>query len=186
MYISKQTGYALVVRDYLEESFIYHDGSNYTFKGTISLFTEYPPSVNTEEFLPVIKRAIADIDDEVKVEKTAAGIRMTMTNLKFKPNSSELLAGQEANLSKIAQVLLKSPDNQILVEGHTASTGQPNAEMKLSVEIANAVAMSLARLGVSQNRFICQGRGSTRPVADNSTPKGKAQNRRVEITILSN
>ena len=186
MYISKQTGYALVVRDYLEESFIYHDGFNYTFKGTISLFTEYPPSVNTEEFLPVIKRAIADIDDEVKVEKTAAGIRMTMTNLKFKPNSSELLAGQEANLSKIAQVLLKSPDNQILVEGHTASTGQPNAEMKLSVERANSVAMSLARLGVSQNRFICQGRGSTRPVADNSTPKGKAQNRRVEITILSN
>ena len=56
--------------------------------------------------------------------------------------------------------------------------------MQLSIERAFAISNALTNLGVDSNRFICRGYGSTKPVVDNSTPQGKARNRRVEITIL--
>lgn len=185
MYISKQTGYALVVRDYIEETFIYKDRDSYTFKGTISLFTEYPPAVDTQSVMPVIQRVAEELGDQIKVDQTAGGIRLTMNNLRFKANSAELLPGQENLLTQIAKVLKQAPKSQVLVEGHTASTGQPNAELSLSIERANSIANALVQSGIEKDRFICQGRGSSRPVASNETPEGKALNRRVEITILS-
>lgn len=185
MYISKQTGYALVVRDYIEETFVYKDRDSYTFKGTISLFTEYPPAVDTQSVMPVIQRVAEELGDQIKVDQTAGGIRLTMNNLRFKANSAELLPGQEHLLTQIAKVLKQVPKSQVLVEGHTASTGQPNAELSLSIERANSIANALVQSGIEKDRFICQGRGSSRPVASNETPEGKALNRRVEITILS-
>ena len=185
MYISKQTGYALVVRDYMEETFVYKDRDSYTFKGTISLFTEYPPAVDTQSVMPVIQRVAEELGDQIKVDQTAGGIRLTMNNLRFKANSAELLPGQENLLKQIAKVLRQAPKSQVLVEGHTASTGQPNAELSLSIERANSIANALVQSGIEKDRFICQGRGSSRPVASNETPEGKALNRRVEITILS-
>ena len=185
MYISKQTGYALVVRDYIEETFVYKDRDSYTFKGTISLFTEYPPAVDTQSVMPVIRRVVEELGDQIKVDQTAGGIRLTMNNLRFKANSAELLPGQENLLTQIAKVLKQAPKSQVLVEGHTASTGQPNAELSLSIERANSIANALVQSGIEKDRFICQGRGSSRPVASNETPEGKALNRRVEITILS-
>lgn len=185
MYISKETGYALVVRDYCEETFIYADRNNYTFKGTISLFTEYAPAMDANQVLPAIQRATVAMPDSISVEKTAAGLRMIMKNLQFKANSAELLPGEEVRLNQIAEILKQAPSNQFLVEGHTASTGQPNAELKLSVQRANTIAMELSKRGIAADRFICQGRGSSRPIADNSTPEGKAANRRVEITIFA-
>ncbi|MEE0893447.1 MAG: OmpA family protein [Treponema sp.] len=59
-----------------------------------------------------------------------------------------------------------------------------SGEMKLSVDRANAIVDALVKRGIARNKFITKGSGSTKPVADNSTPEGKAQNRRVEITIL--
>lgn len=185
MYISKQTGYALVVRDYIEETFVYKDRDSYTFKGTISLFTEYPPAVDTQSVMTVIQRVAEELGDQIKVDQTAGGIRLTMNNLRFKANSAELLPGQEHLLTQIAKVLKQAPKSQVLVEGHTASTGQPNAELSLSIERANSIANALVQSGIEKDRFICQGRGSSRPVASNETPEGKALNRRVEITILS-
>ncbi len=185
MYISKQTGYALVVRDYLEETFVFADRNSYTFKGTISLFTEYPPAVDTQTVMPVIQRVAEELGDQIKVDQTAGGIRLTMNNLRFKANSAELLPGQEHLLVQIAKVLKQASKSQVLVEGHTASTGQPNAELSLSIERANSIANALVQSGIEKERFICQGRGSSRPVASNDTPEGTALNRRVEITILS-
>jgi outer membrane protein OmpA-like peptidoglycan-associated protein len=56
--------------------------------------------------------------------------------------------------------------------------------MALSVERAESVARELIRRGIPKEKFICKGSGGTKPVAENSTPQGKAKNRRVEITIL--
>ena len=118
------------------------------------------------------------------MENTAAGIRLTMQNLNFKPDSSELLPGENERLDQIAQVLKEVPDQMFLVEGHTASVGYEKGEMKLSVERANSVANALIQRGIPREKFICKGSGGTKPIADNSTQEGKAKNRRVEITIL--
>lgn len=177
--ISKANGKVIVVRDTVDETFSYADGNKIAFKGTISLFTEYPPSIDEEKVVP----EIAKIDD-VDVEKTEAGLLMKLQNLQFKPDSAELLPGEDARLSQIADLLKKFPSSQFLVEGHTASTGNPRGEQKLSVERANSIIKELTKRGLAPEKFIYKGSGSTKPIADNSSPEGRAKNRRVEITIL--
>ena len=177
--ISKANGKVVVVRDTVDETFSYADGNKVNYKGTISLFTEYPPSIDEEKVVP----EIAKIDD-VDIEKTEAGLLMNLQNLQFKPDSSELLPGENERLSKLADILKKFPNSQFLVEGHTANTGNPKGEMNLSLERAYSIVKELVNRGVSEKQFICKGSGGTKPAADNSTPEGKAKNRRVEITIL--
>lgn len=264
--VSKRTGNALVVRDTVDEEFQYTDGNRVAFKGTISMFTEYPPAYDKEKLFPALQR-IASVSKEelreimdnpvtdplwkdtemgadisgaagsvsgingdsqlgmgtdtlsgnktgteklasasknkisketvesavdagssggskVTVENTAAGIRLTMQNLKFKADSAELLSGEDGRLNDIAELLKMVPDQMILIEGHTASVGNPKGEMQLSIERADSIKKALVKRGVGADKIICKGSGGTKPVADNSTAAGKAKNRRVEITIL--
>lgn len=185
MYISKETGYAVVIRDYGEDNFFYTDGNVYSFKGSINLFTEYAPSMNAEKVMPVINRIGVTLGDSVGVEETAAGLCLTMKNLQFMPDSAKLLPGEEERLNEIAQLLIVSNAPAFLIEGHTANTGVSDGEMELSIERARTIAQELVKRGVPAEKCICQGRGSSRPVADNSTPEGRAANRRVTITLFS-
>ncbi|WP_407397162.1 OmpA family protein [Treponema sp.] len=295
--VSKVTGNALVVRDTVDEEFQYTDGTKVAFKGTISMFTEYPPAYDKEKLFPALQRIASVSKEELKeimdnpvtdsswmdtgkvadkasgtgaggssgdsledsaisgvgmgaekekalakagdrtvdenisskkdkpnkgtdngrnlekkasvskkldtklvesnmgaesstgetkvtVENTAAGIRLTMQNLKFKPDSAELLGGESQRLDDIADLLKMVPDQMILIEGHTASVGNPKGEMQLSLERADSIKKALVKRGVGADKFIVKGSGGTKPVADNSTAAGKARNRRVEITIL--
>ena len=269
MYVSKVTGNAIVVRDSVDETFVYNDGKAVTFKGTISLFTEYPPAVDRSKIIRALQRVAAIDGDEakllaqvatktdgaqskagskdtdvakissgsqssrdaqstaysqsksgsqksasskpsaesiskavaavskslsdqaiaaaskpIKVENTTAGIRLTIQNLQFKPDSAELVSGESLRLDQIASVLREVPESQFLVEGHTAATGNETGEMWLSALRAHKIAKELSKRGIPQEKFICKGSGAHKPVADNSTPAGKAVNRRVEITIL--
>lgn len=177
--INKENGKVKVVKDTVDETFVYKDNNKVTFKGTVSLFTEYPPVIDEEKILPDIEK-VADVD----VEKTEAGLLLRLSNLQFKADSSELLPGEEMRLSQIADVLKNLKDSQFLVEGHTASTGNEIGEQKLSFERAYSIVNELVKRGVKPEQFICKGAGSKKPVADNFTPEGKAKNRRVEITIL--
>lgn len=181
IYVSKKSGNALVIRDSVDEQFLYSDGNSVAFKGTISLFTEYPPSMDSTKVEPVVKK-LENI--KIPVKKTAAGIQLTLENLQFKANSDELVKGEEQKLYEISILLKELPQNMILIEGHTASTGNPNGEKELSLLRAKAIVKEFVKAGLSAERFVCRGSGSSRPVADNSTPEGKAKNRRVEITIL--
>ena len=120
----------------------------------------------------------------ITYENTSSGIRLTIENLQFKPNSSELLPGEEERLNQIATALKQAPNSMFLVEGHTASTGNLSGEKKLSVERAYAIAKELIKRGIGAEKFLCKGSGSSKPIASNDTPEGMAKNRRVEITIL--
>ena len=126
----------------------------------------------------------ASSEKKVTVESTTSGIRLTMQNLNFKPDSAELLPGEAERLDQIAAVLKEVGEQMFLVEGHTASVGKVAGEKQLSVERANAIAEALVKRGIPRERFICKGSGGTKPVASNSTSQGRAKNRRVEITIL--
>ena len=186
MYVSKKTGTALVIRDSVDETFYYTDGNFYQYKGTITLFTEYPPAVNREKLLPAIQKKQSDSEKfkNISVRETEAGLCLTVEDLKFEPDSANLLFGEDERLSQIAEILLQSENSKFLIEGHTASTGNPEGEKKLSLERAKSVAEKLSRYGIEKTRFICRGSGSAKPVASNDNPEGKAKNRRVEITIL--
>ena len=186
VFVSMENGAALYIRDTVDETFVYTDGNSYNFRGTINLFTEYPPSVNEEEILPLIQRVAIEENngDGFEFSRTSAGLRFTMNDLKFKPDSSELLDSEKKRIDQIAGILKKVPESLFLVEGHTASTGREKGEMELSLERAHSIVNELVLRGIPAERFICKGSGGTKPVADNSTDEGRAKNRRVEITIL--
>lgn len=129
-----------------------------------------------------------EIDDErgtkFLVEKTEAGVRLSLRDIRFIPDSDEVIPEERYRIDQIASVLKTIEGHQFLIEGHTASVGKASGEKELSLQRAQRIAKELISRGIPSGRFICKGWGGTKPVADNTTDKGRAQNRRVEITIL--
>jgi len=123
-------------------------------------------------------------ENDMIVEDTSAGLRLSIRNLQFAPDSDQLLAGEKNRLDQIAEALKECGTGQFLVEGHCAATGNPAGERNLSVARAKRIVDELTKRGIGADRFLYIGYGADRPVADNTTKEGKAANRRVEITIL--
>ncbi|MDR3200568.1 MAG: OmpA family protein [Spirochaetales bacterium] len=125
----------------------------------------------------------ADLPD-IEVQSRPEGVALTINNLNFKPDSAQLLPSETSRLEALAKTLLSIPDRTFLVVGHSANLGRPAGEKQLSIERAQAVADALEKRGVSKDRLIYEGRGSSQPVASNTNEEGRARNRRVEIIIL--
>lgn len=122
--------------------------------------------------------------DDVIVSDSLNGILFSV-DLKFYPDSEQLLPGEEARIRKIAEMLSEIvSDNSytILVEGHTADVGKPVGQLNLSIERTRTVMNGLIGEGLDKELFTYKGYGGTRPVATNATEEGRAQNRRVDIT----
>jgi len=122
-----------------------------------------------------------------KVERVGEGIKITFdSGLLFDTNKSILKPASKENLTKLAVILNKYPDTEILLEGHTDSDGTEEHNMDLSQRRANSVAAFLGGKQVMESRFTTMAYGETQPVADNSIREGKALNRRVEVAIYAN
>ena len=87
-------------------------------------------------------------------------------------------------LENVARTLQEYNQTIVEVAGHTDSVGSDAYNQKLSEQRANAVSGFLTSRGLNRDRFIVVGAGETRPVASNDTEAGRAQNRRVEITLV--
>ena len=110
--------------------------------------------------------------NEVKIEK----------QILFETSSSTLMPESSAALEIIKQYLTdKSYISLLRIECHTDNSGDANRSQLLTEKRALAVCKKLVEMGVDCKRLIAVGFGSTKPVADNSTPDGKAQNRRVSF-----
>lgn len=124
---------------------------------------------------------------DVIMGPTEEGIKISIQNLQFIADSSELLPEEKLRLDAIADMLkevIKDGEFAIRVEGHTASVGKPTGELNLSVERAQAIISAMETRGIDTENFTYKGYGGTMPVGDNSTDDGRAQNRRVEIIVI--
>ncbi|HTI90256.1 MAG TPA: OmpA family protein [Puia sp.] len=130
-----------------------------------------------------IKQAVPD----AQVSRVGEGIDMTFNSgLLFKINSSILNEEAQTNLSKVANVFVKYPETNILIEGHTDNTGAPEYNMELSKKRAYAVSDFLKNKGVSGNRIDIKWYGETQPKYPNDNEANRALNRRVELAITAN
>ncbi len=225
--VLKDTGAAILIRDVMDETFFYKDGSSVRLAGSTLLFTEFPPAVNKDTVYTALKElsgqdSIASVpqstslsadntgiiktnsvnagigadgtavstdktpslESSIVVEQLETGIRLSVRDIRFVSDSAQILSEEQWRLDEIAKVLRLVHDSFFLVEGHTASTGNPSGEKKLSVERAKKIISEMVKRGISEERFLYAGYGAENPVADNATSEGRAQNRRVEITIL--
>ena len=122
-----------------------------------------------------------------KVERVGEGIKITFdSGILFDTNSATLRAASETDIAKMATILQKYADTNVLIEGHTDNSGSDAINQPLSERRAQSVASSTIAKGVAANRVSTQGYGSTQPVADNTTVEGKQANRRVEVAIYAN
>lgn len=120
----------------------------------------------------------------VQVKKEGDNIRLIMPgNITFASGSSDLKGSFFKTLNSVAIVLKEYNKTNVIVSGHTDSDGDESKNITLSQERATTVADYLNSQGVAENRLTANGYGSSRPVASNKIDEGKAQNRRVEITI---
>jgi outer membrane protein OmpA-like peptidoglycan-associated protein len=102
----------------------------------------------------------------------------------FAFNSSDLNSQFYPVLDKVAGTLGEYDKTVIEVAGHTDSVGSAAYNLQLSEKRANSVAAYLASRGVDRTRMVTIGAGKDHPIASNDTEEGRAQNRRVEITIV--
>ena len=123
----------------------------------------------------------------VAVERTGQGeIKLVAPeNITFDTNSSIIKPRFENSLDKVAEVLLKYPESDIIISGHTDSTGNDSINEPLSRNRASSVSSYLISKGVRSSRINSVGYGSRQPIASNSTESGRAENRRVEIKVVA-
>lgn len=127
-----------------------------------------------------------DIKD-AKVERVGEGIKITFNSgILFDVGSDKLKSAAQNNVSQLAVILNKYKDTNILIEGHTDSTGSDRTNMNLSEYRASSVARQLKTEGVQGTRISTTGYGETQPVADNGSVSGRTENRRVEVAIFAN
>jgi OmpA-OmpF porin, OOP family len=87
-------------------------------------------------------------------------------------------------LNMIVRIMSDNPDLKFEVDGHTDNTGNAPHNLQLSQQRADAVKTQLVTMGVDASRLTTKGFGDTKPIADNTSPEGKANNRRVEFVKI--
>jgi len=132
----------------------------------------------------------AEMEKEIenaKIERVGEGIDITFdSGLLFDVNKATLKPQTKTNLNKLAEILQKYAETNVLIEGHTDATGSEEYNLELSKRRAQAVANYLAGLNVNPSRFTTMWYGESQPVATNDTSEGRQANRRVEIAVMAN
>ena len=120
---------------------------------------------------------------ELQAQATDRGMVLTLGDVLFDYNKADINEGGLRILTKLVEFLEKYPERNVLIEGHTDSTGSDIYNQTLSEKRAEAVKVALNHQGIHPSRINAVGYGKTYPIASNDTELGKQQNRRVEIIL---
>jgi outer membrane protein OmpA-like peptidoglycan-associated protein len=131
------------------------------------------------------EQSAADLARIASVKQESRGMVITLSGeVLFTSGKAELLPSAQAKLTEVANALTQqNPDAAIVVEGHTDAQGSQTFNLDLSTRRATAVRDYLASHGVAPDRIRAEGLGFSRPIGDNKTAEGRANNRRVEIVV---
>jgi outer membrane protein OmpA-like peptidoglycan-associated protein len=128
--------------------------------------------------------AMASLQEIAKVKEEARGVVITLSgSVLFATGQSALLPIARQRIDEVAKAVKDQGFKSLLVEGHTDSQGSATKNDQLSQARAESVRQQLVSNGIPADKVRAQGLGSSRPVADNNTAEGRANNRRVEIVV---
>ena len=126
---------------------------------------------------------VEEVKPQPRVEKEIIEKGRTTLKVLFDTNKSVIKKGYFADVDALAGVMQQYPDLNVTIEGHTDNVGKDAYNKKLSQRRADAVKAYLVKKGIDANRLTAIGYGEERPIADNATKAGKAENRRVEAAV---
>lgn len=121
---------------------------------------------------------------EVLLQPISANGKITLNNVFFDFDKSELKPESFAELDKLVELLLKNPAVKMEIAGHTDSKGDKKYNLLLSQKRAESVMEYLLKKGIDKLRLTAKGYGDTQPVAPNDTEENQAKNRRTEVKVL--
>jgi len=128
--------------------------------------------------------AMASLTEIAKVKEEARGVVITLSgSVLFATGQSALLPIARQKIDEVGKAVKDQGFKSLLVEGHTDSQGSATKNDQLSQARAESVRQQLISNGIPADKIRAQGLGSSRPVADNNTAEGRANNRRVEIVV---
>lgn len=131
-----------------------------------------------------LAQAMASLNEIAKVKEESRGMVITLSgSVLFATGKSTLLPIAQDRIAEVAKALKDQGYKSILVEGHTDAQGSVEKNQILSLERAESVRAYLVNQGIPSDKIRAAGLGPNRPVADNSTAEGRANNRRVEIVV---
>jgi outer membrane protein OmpA-like peptidoglycan-associated protein/tetratricopeptide (TPR) repeat protein len=122
---------------------------------------------------------------DIPLQPLEANATIVLKNIFFDLNKYNLMPESDAELDQVVQLMKDNPTLKIQINGHTDNSGKPAENITLSENRARAVTTYLVARGIAATRLLSKGWGDTKPVADNSTPEGRAKNRRTELTVIS-
>jgi outer membrane protein OmpA-like peptidoglycan-associated protein len=188
VYWDSEMGQPVAYSEDFQYIFEFSNGGKIEYRGSAEaeiLDSEY---MDREKLMGEIAEYIQQLEiPNVSLREVDEGITLSLDDIQFQADTAIMLPGESEKLDKIAEILRRYPDRDILVGGHTALAGTAAGRMNLSIERAAVVADYLITRNVrSPDRVVVRGYGAEKPVADNRTDDGRRRNRRVEITILEN
>jgi len=189
VYWDHSLGQATAYEESFRMTFEMSDRRRIEFRGTAQAEFIEAEEMNKERLVEEIEKEIDRLKiTDVVVRAVDDGISLTLENIQFYADSARMLPGEQVKLDRIAAILKRYPDRDIVISGHTAlGSGTREEHFELSQGRARTVAdYFLANNVRTADRIVIRGYGADMPIADNSTEEGKRRNRRVEITILEN
>ncbi len=130
------------------------------------------------------KPADSTYQKDIPLQPIEADASIVLRNLFFETGKWDIRPESEVELDRVVQFLKDNPTVKIQLEGHTDNVGTAADNQKLSTARAYATVNYLVEKGIKGTRLLAKGFGATRPVADNKTEVGRAQNRRTELRIV--
>lgn len=130
------------------------------------------------------REAMSALEKLAAVKEEARGLVITLSgSVLFRSDESTLLPSAQTKLGQVATALMASKERSIIVEGHTDSQGSDAHNLELSQRRAEAVRTFLTGQGYDPSKIRAVGIGEARPIAENESAEGRANNRRVELVV---
>ncbi len=154
-------------------------GKDYTFtvnrKGYLFFSEIFPLSKNQPD---------STYDKDIPLKPIELNASLILKNIFFEINSAQLQEISQIEINKLLQLMSENPTLKLQINGYTDNVGKPEENLKLSTNRAKAVVDYLVSKGINIKRLVYKGYGETKPVADNKTETGRAQNRRTEFVVI--
>lgn len=182
---------ANLLKDNTNVSKVEYDPETGEYKIILPVQESYRMSALKEGFFPIDEivdlskdRRFRDIKRNILLVPIKEGRKIVLHGVMFEQSKFELVPESLVDLDKIADMMLKYPTMEILIEGHTDNQGDFKLNMELSEQRVGEVKKYLTNKGIAETRLQTKGWGSTKPVSSNEIEETRKKNRRVEFTIL--
>lgn len=155
-------------------------GKEYAFNVNRKGYLFYSENYNISATAPD-----STFEADIPLQPIEANAHIILKNVFFDTKKTDLKPESITELDNIVKLMNENPNIKILISGYTDNVGKPADNVSLSKGRAVAVVNYLLNKGVKNERLSFQGKGETKPVADNKTEEGRALNRRTELSIVS-